>query len=264
MSSSPRLTSLPSAARRCGLEYMVPLLLLAATTLDAQSTSLHKGVRSTQSEAKQCALLCAPTITLMPGVLRNHLARGPIVRSIATGVEQRLPETWSFQIVATVAARTAVPRVNLYGTAQWLPNVSAKRNPFTLYTASDLGDPVLANAPTLGAGASIALLQATETRGWGDLSANIGDLFSQAARPTDRRDYTHKLDLGLIGHVHAFTWAPPGTYAHKTSLYVLLDYVATGLARKGDEVPRGRIFVTNARPLALLVGLALPLTTAER
>ena len=209
-------------------------------------------------------MFCAPTITLMPGVLRSHLARGPVVRSTATGVEQRLPETSSFQILATIATRTALPRLSLFGSVQWLPNVSATRNPFTLYTASDLGDDVLANAPTVSAGVSVALLRESETGGWADLAANAGDLFSHAARPTDRRDYTHKLDLGLIGHFHAFAWTPPSTYVHRTSLYTLLDYVATGLARSGDEVPRGRVFVTDARPLALMVGLALPLTPADR
>jgi hypothetical protein len=200
----------------------------------------------------------------MPGVVRSHLARGPVVRSTATGVEQRLPETSSFQIIGLVASRTALPRLSLFGSVQWLPNVSATRNPFTLYTASELGDPVLANAPALSVGASLALLPASATGGWADLAANVGDLFSHAARPTDRRDYTHKLDLSLVGHFHAFAWTPPSSYAHRTSVYALLDYVATGLAQRGDEVPRGRVFVTDARPLALLVGVALPLTPGDR
>ena len=186
------------------------------------------------------------------------------MRSTEPGVEQRLPETSSFQILATVAARTAVPRLSLFGSVQWLPNVSATRNPFTLYAASDLGDPVRANAPTLAAGASVALVRMSETGGWVDLAANVGDLFSHAARPSDRRDYTHKLDLSLIGHFSAFAWTPPSTYAHRMSVYALLDYVATGLARSGDEVPRGRVFVTDARPLALMVGLAVPLTPADQ
>ena len=238
--------------------------MLPAATVAGQSPTSHRAAESSPSGPAHCAVLCAPTISLMPGVLRSHLARGPVVRSTATGVEQRLPETTSFQVLATVAARTAVPRLSLYGSVQWLPNVSATRNPFTLYTASDLGDPVLANAPTVAAGASVALLRPSETGGWADLAANIGDLFSHAARPTDRRDYTHKLDLGLIGHFHVFDWAPPSTYVHRTSLYALLDYVATGLAQSGDEVPLGRVFVTDARPLALMIGLALPLTPADR
>jgi len=227
---------------------------LPVATLHAQSSDAH------QSTATHCRVLCAPSVTLMPGVIRTHLARGPVVRSTSTGVEQRLPGTSDFEIIATAASKTAVPRLSLFGSVQWLPNAEANRNPFTLYTASDLGDKVRANAPTLTVGASVAVLQPAETRGWLDVAANVGDLFSHAARPNDKSDYTHKLDFNLLTHVHAFAWAPEGTYLHDTSVYALLDYVATGLARRGDEVPEGRVFVTDARPLALIVGACLPLT----
>jgi hypothetical protein len=238
---------------------------LLAATLDAQpSNPRQSATQPTGSARAHCTILCAPSVTLMPGVFRTHLARGPVVRSTATGVEQRLPETSSFEIVGTVSSKTAVPRVSLFSSVQWLPNAVATRNPFTLYTASDLGDPVRANAPTLTVGGSVALLQPSETRGWVDLAANVGDLFSHAARPDDKSDYTHKLDLNLVTRVHAFAWAPTGTYLHRTSIYALLDYVATGLARRGDEVPEGRVFMTDARPLALLVGFALPLTPEDR
>ena len=110
----------------------------------------------------------------------------------------------------------------------------------------------------------VALLRPAETRGWVELAANVGDLFSHAARPDDASDYTHKLDLNLLTHLHAFAWTPPDTYLHRVSVYGLLDYVATGLARAGDEVPEGRVFVTDARPLSLVIGLALPLTPANR
>src|SRR5690349_9385091 len=233
--------------------------LLAAPTLPAQHSTSTRSQSSTH-----CALLCAPSLMLMPGMIRTHLARGPVVRSTSTGVEQRLPGTSSFQFIAAASSRTAVPRLSLFGSVQWLPNAEATRNPFTLYTASDLGESVRANAPTVTVGASLALLQPTETRGWFDAAANVGDLFSHAARPNDKSDYTHKLDLELLTHLHAFAWAPEGTYLHRTSVYALLDYVATGLARRGDEVPQGRVFVTDARPLALLVGLTLPLTQGNR
>ena len=200
----------------------------------------------------------------MPGVVRTHLLRGPLVRSLATGAETRLPETSSFQLIGAVSARTAVPRLGVFGSVQWLPNATAARNPFTLYTASELGESVRANTPTVTLGASFALLQPAEARGWVDVAANVADLFSPAARPNDQRDYTHKLDLELLTHLHAFAWTPPGTYLHRTSIYALLDYVATGLARRGDEVPAGRVFVSDARPLALIAGVALPLSPEDR
>lgn len=220
--------------------------------------------RAASPPQSSCTVLCAPVVTLMPGVNRTHLARGPLVRSTTTGIEERLPESSSFEIIAAVTSRTSVPRVSVYATVQWLPNAAATRNPFTLYTASELGDPVRANAPSLAAGASVALVEAAQTAGWWDLAANVGDLFSHAARPDDRGDYTHKLDLALATHLHAFAWSPPTSYVHRLSVYALLDYVATGLARRGDEVPQGRVFMTDARPLALIAGLAIPLTPADR
>jgi len=212
------------------------------------------------ARAQHCALVCPPTVTLMPGVIRTHLRGGPHVRDLATGAVQQLPASANAEIIVSVAAATGLPRVSLYGSAQWLPNAAASRNPFTLYTASELGERVRANAPTLAAGVSVALLPATATSGWLDLGANVADLYSQAARPDDASAYTHKLDLDLVAHAHVFAWLPKATYAHRVSLYGILDYVASGLPRAGDEVPTGRVFLDDARPLALIAGLALPLT----
>jgi hypothetical protein len=244
-----------------------PALALAVATITTAASAQPPARLSAEGGVRthaRCVVLCAPTLTLMPGVLRTHLARGPLVRATSTGVEQRLPETSSFQVTAVAAAKTPIPRLSGFASVQWLPNASAQRNPFTLYTASQLGDRVRANAPALTVGVSAALLEPQDTGGWTDLAVNVGDLFSHAARPDDKSDYTHKLDLNLVTHLHAFAWAPPETYLHRTSIYALLDYVASGLARRGDEVPAGRVFVTDARPLALLVGVALPLTAADR
>jgi hypothetical protein len=113
-------------------------------------------------------------------------------------------------------------------------------------------------------GASVALLPAAETHGLFDLAANVGDLYSQAARPTDKSAYTHKLDLDLLAHVHAFAWTPRSTWVHRVTMFSILDYVATGLPKAGDEVPVGRMFLDDARPTSLIVGLSLPVTPPAR
>ena len=215
------------------------------------------------AQRADCRVLCAPTVTLMPGAVRTHVLHAPVVREQG-GTAHALRGGWNGELIVAVASRTALPRVSAFGSVQWLPNATSARNPFTLYTASELGAHVRANAPTLVLGGSLALLTADETRGWLDLAANVGDLFSQAARPNDRGAYTHKLDLDLIAHAHAFAWAPPDTYLHRVSAYAILDYVATGLPRAGDEVPAGRVFVSDARPAALVLGLALPITPSAR
>jgi hypothetical protein len=212
--------------------------------------------------SQHCAWLCAPTVAVMPGVLRTHLFGGPIVRSLSSGDEHRLPSSTNAEIILSVASRSAIPRLSVFGSLQWLPNATEARNPFTLYTASELGTSVRANAPTATFGISGSILPAAQTHGWFDLALNVGDLFSQAARPDDKSAYTHKLDLDLVTHLDAFAWAAKSTWVHRVSVFGILDYVATGLPRAGDEVPQGREFVTRARPLGLIVGLALPVTPA--
>jgi len=200
----------------------------------------------------------------MPAVIRTHLRGGPLVRSTTTNVVHRLPSSTDAEMIVSVAARTAIPRVSVFGSVQWLPNATAQRNPFTLYGASDLGESVRANAPTATVGASVSLVPAAVTNGWADLGVNVGDLFSQASRPGDASSYTHKLDLDLIGHANVFAWAPARTYLHRLNVFAILDYVATGLPRAGDEVPLGRRFVNDARPLSLITGLTLPLSPPVR
>ena len=213
---------------------------------------------------RPCRVLCAPSVAVMPAVIRTHLFGGPRVRSLASGTVQRLPSSSDVELIVAVAARTAVPRLSLFGSAQWLPNATERRNPFTLYTASELGEPVKANAPTVTMGASVAVVPAATTRGLFDLAANVCDLYSQAARPTDKSAYTHKLDVALLAHLHAFVWTPPATWLHRVTVFSILDYVATGLPKAGDEVPVGRVFETDARPTSLIVGLSLPVTPPAR
>jgi hypothetical protein len=236
---------------------------LATQLCVAQGSRRHARTDRATSP-RPCRVVCAPSLSLMPGAIRTHLFHGPVVRSVATGVKRRLPSTSDFELILAVAARTAIPRVSLFGSVQWLPNASESRNPFTLYTASELGSPIRANAPTVTMGGSLSLLPATRTHGWLDLAGNVGDLYSQAARPSDRGAYTHKLDLDLVAHLHAFDWAPAATWLHRVTVFSILDYVATGLPRAGDEVPVGRVFITGARPAALIAGLSLPLSPAAR
>lgn len=216
------------------------------------------------AEQSQCRIVCGPVITLMPALLRSHLFGGPRVENLATGERSRLSSSSNFEMIVAASSRTAIPRLAAFASVQWLPNASESKNPFTSYTARELGGPLHANAPTATVGLNGTGLTTQQTGGWGDLGANVGALFSQAARPGDQSSYTAKLDLELIAHVHAFNSMAPKTWAHRVSFFGILDYVATGLPRAGDEVPKGRVFLDNARPAALIVGLSLPITPEHR
>jgi hypothetical protein len=230
------------------------MLLAASGALCAAAAA------SVQPARPKCRVLCTPTLTLMPAAIRSHLFGGPLVQDLATGTTHHLSGSTNMEIIIATAARTALPRLSAFASVQWLPNAAEGRNPFTLYAANELGGRIRANAPTATFGLSGAALSANETHGWLDVDLNVGDLYSQAARPNDRSAYTHKLDLELLTHWHVFHWTPPRTYAHRLTVFAILDYVATGLPAAGDEVPQGRRFLEHARPTSLIAGLALPIT----
>jgi len=209
-----------------------------------------------------CKVLCKPTISIEPSVITNHLFSRPTTRTLATGAVQQLPSTTNFEIIFAVGASTPIRRLSLYGSVQWLPNAAGTRNPFTLYGASQIGDKVRANAPTASAGLSLSVVDSRSTDGWVGVDVHVGDLYSAAARPHDSGAYTHKLDLGLVGNWSPFAALPAHTYMHGVLFSTLLDYVATGLPKAGDEVPKGeRVFLTGAHSASLIAGLVFPLAS---
>ena len=87
---------------------------------------------------------------------------------------------------------------------------------------------------------------------------DIVDKYSPAERPSDRRAYTHKLNLELDTSVAIFNWLPEDGWLKDVELEVSLDYVATGLAKRGDLVDGGRL-LDDASPSSASLVLVLPL-----
>jgi len=85
----------------------------------------------------------------------------------------------------------------------------------------------------------------------------VVDKFSPAGRPTDRRAYTHKLNLELDTSLSVFKWLPEDRWLRGVELEGSLDYVATGLPRAGDRVD-GRTFVEKASPWSFSIVFVLP------
>jgi hypothetical protein len=210
-------------------------------------------------QQQKCKLVCAPKFTLMPGMIRTHALHAPRVRELATNQIVTLPSKSSLEVIGAFIAPTAIQWASLYASVQWLPNAKESANPYTLYTASDVGEQLRANAPSVNMGATVALLQPPMTKGWFTLNGNVSDLYSKAAEPDDKSSYTHKLDLDLVGTLDVFNELPKAEYLHRVGVYGILDFVATGLPKAGDEVPKGeRVFVDDARSVSLIVGLSLP------
>lgn len=234
--------------RSCSIRTIVMLALSAAAT------------GAIPAAAQGCRAICAPALTVQPSLIRSHLFAQPRFRRLADGSVGELPAASNFELILVVAAQTAIPRTSLFTSVQWLPTAKAPANPFTQYTASELGDAkVRANIPSVTMGASVDAVTKPETGGWLSLSGYLADLYSRAARPDDESDFTHKLDLGLNAHLGIFSRLPKTAWLHAVDGVVILDYVATGLPRKGDEVPKGeRVFLDDVHNTSLIVGLSVP------
>ena len=112
--------------------------------------------------------------------------------------------------------------------------------------------------PVLEFETNFVWLPPERTNGWLSSHFDIVDKFSAAERPTDRRAYTHKLNLELDTSLSAFNWLPEGRWLRGVELEGSLDYVATGLPKAGDDVRRGR-YLDNASPWSFSLVFVLPL-----
>ena len=230
--------------------FVHPVVVLAALSASPAS-----------AQQRHCRAICAPTLHLQPSMIRSHLFAQPRFRRLSDGSTGELASRSNLEIILLVAAKTAIPRTSLFTSVQWLPTAKAPANPFTQYTASELGDPkVRANLPSVTMGASVDVVTKEQTGGWLGIGGYLADLFSRAARPTDESDFTHKLDLGATAHLGIFSRLPKKVWLHSVDGVVILDHVATGLPRRGDEVPKGeRVFLDDVHNTSLIVGLSVPL-----
>lgn len=227
---------------------------VAAATAAAQPVA----AQSQQS----CTIICAPSLAFNVAALRSHVFGSPKVRNDTTGVVSELPSKTNLELQFFLAAPTAIQHLSAFMTVTWLPSAKTAANPFTEYTASQLGDQVRANHVSMSMGAMGELVPKSMTHGLFVLEAYVGDLLSPAARPGDESAYTNKLDLGGVALLYPFATLDASSAAKKSGvyLYATLDYVATGLPKKGDDVPKGvRTFVTDAKPAALVLGAGIPI-----
>ena len=106
--------------------------------------------------------------------------------------------------------------------------------------------------------ANLHWLDESKTRGWVSSHFDIVDKFSPAERPGTSRAYTHKLDFELDTAVHVFNWLPEGRWLRGVEFETSLDYLATGLPRKGDVLADGSRFLDDASPWSLSLVIVIP------
>jgi hypothetical protein len=105
--------------------------------------------------------------------------------------------------------------------------------------------------------ANLTWLPAERAGGWVSSHLDVVDKFSAAERPADRRAYTHKLNFELDTAVAIFNWLPEGRWLRGVELEGSLDYVATGLPRRGDVVD-GMRYLDDASAWSFSVVVVIP------
>jgi hypothetical protein len=192
------------------------------------------------AEAQQnqaCRFLCAPEFLVEPTLTVTSLVRP--ARFIGDdGVEAKEARETEFELILASDLRTRMSWLGFTVEAIFLPFERA-------------------STPELEFETNFTWLPAERTRGWISSHFDVVDKFSPAERPTDSRAYTHNLNLELDTSVAVFKWLPDGRWLRRVELEGSLDYVATGLARKGDRI-NGVRFVDDASPWSFSIVFVMP------
>lgn len=200
--------------------------------------ALILAVAPTQAqEQAPCRILCAPEFKVEPTITYANLFGSPRIAG-DDGTIRREPRETEFEVILSLGLPTRI---------RWLEfTVEAIFLPFDRDST-----------PELEFETNFIWLPAERTRGWVSSHFDVVDKFSSAERPTDRRAYTHKLNLELDTSVSIFNWLPEGRWLRGVELEGSLDYVATGLPKRGDVIDGGR-FLDNASPWSFSVVFVLP------
>ena len=97
------------------------------------------------------------------------------------------------------------------------------------------------------------------SRGWVTSHFDVVDQFSPAERPNASNAYTHKLDFELDTAVHIFKRLPEGRWLRGLELETSLDYLATGLPKKGDVFADGSRFLDDASHWSFSFVIVIPI-----
>ena len=195
-------------------------------------------LEATAQAPPPCRLLCAPEFKVEPTITFTNLFGSPRIVE-EQGITTRESRETVFEVIFSVGLPTR---------ASWLEfTVEAIFVPFDREST-----------PELEFETNFIWLPRERTRGWLSSHFDIVDKFSAAERPTDRRAYTHKLNLELDTSVGVFNWLPEGRWLRGVELEGSLDYVATGLPRKGDVID-GAQFVDDASPWSFSIVFVLPI-----
>jgi hypothetical protein len=167
-----------------------------------------------QAPAK-CTLLCAPELLIEPTWTIENLAHRPRITEAERIEPRRLPRERVFELVLAIDVPTRWRRIGLTAEAIFAP--ASTNNDVELELEFNIG-----------------LIQPEQTRGWVSSHVDIVDQFGPAERPHTRA-YAHRLDFEWDTAFAVFKRAP-SSFLRSLEVEGSLDYLASGLPRRGDVI----------------------------
>jgi hypothetical protein len=205
--------------------------------IDVLAIVLLAAPAAAQETAPACRFLCAPEFKVEPTfTITNLFGRAQL--AAPDGSRVREPREHEFELILSLDLPTVVPWFGFTVEAMFLPFDRE-------------------STPELEFETNFHWLDAARTGGWLTSHVDIVDKFSSAARPSDARAYTHKLNLELDTAFHVFNRAPQDQWLHGVEIEGSLDYVATGLPRAGDGVD-GLTYFDAASPWSFSLVIVIP------
>jgi hypothetical protein len=190
-------------------------------------------------EADSCRFICELEWKVEPTITIETLAN-PFRIVTPDGTTERVTRETVFETVLALDFSTKVP---------WLG-----------FTAEVIVSPFSdSNEVELEFESNFHWLPGSMTRGWVTSHFDVVDKFSPAERPSDSRAYTHKLDFELDTALHVFNWLPEDRWLHGVEFETSLDYLATGLPRKGDAFSDGTQYLDDASHWSLSFVFVIPI-----
>lgn len=185
-----------------------------------------------------CRFICELEWKFEPTVTIENLANRHRVLT-PEGASERVDRERVFETVLALDFKTRVPRLGLV--------VEAIASPFSDH-----------NSVELEFESDFYWLTEEMSRGWVTSHFDVVDQFSPAERPDATRAYTHKLDFELDTALHIFSSLPEGQWLRGVEFETSLDYLATGIPRKGDVFPDGSQFLDDASHWSLSFVFVIP------
>lgn len=186
----------------------------------------------------QCRALCAPEFNVEPTFTFSNLFGSPRIAGDDGSITGESREA-EFEVILSLGLPTRISWLEFTVEAIFLPFDGQ-------------------STPELEFETNLVWLPGERTGGWVSSHFDIVDKFSAAERPTDRRAYTHKLNLELDTSVSVFNWLREGRWLRGVELEGSLDYVATGLPKAGDRIDSRR-YLDDASPWSFSLVFVLPI-----